>query len=115
LLTAEVRLTGEKYMDSSTEDYRAESPSFRRWTSSAVKRWSGRRNIPGVEDVALVDCSRFRNSRIRVARLHTSGTECIDRFGETNRSEAVDQSQVFWTDGHSGAAGPRRHGAGHAE
>ncbi|MGC2476716.1 MAG: ABC transporter permease [Candidatus Sulfotelmatobacter sp.] len=55
LLTAEVRLTGEKYMDSSTEDATGLSsilPPVDQFCRQAVERT---RNIPGVEEVALVD------------------------------------------------------------
>ncbi len=55
LLTAEVRLTGEKYMDSSTEDTTGLSsilPPVDQFCRQALERT---RNIPGVEDVALVD------------------------------------------------------------
>ena len=55
LLTAEVRLTAEKYMDSSTEDATGLSsilPPVDQFCRQAVERT---RNIPGVEEVALVD------------------------------------------------------------
>jgi len=55
LLTAEVRLTGEKYMDSSTEDTTGLSsilPPVDQFCRQALERT---RNIPAVEDVALVD------------------------------------------------------------
>jgi putative ABC transport system permease protein len=55
LLTAEVRLTGEKYMDSSTEATTGLSsilPPVDQFCRQALERT---RNIPGVEDVALVD------------------------------------------------------------
>ena len=55
LLTAEVRLTGEKYMDSSTEDATGLSsilPPVDQFCRRALERT---RNIPGVEEVALAD------------------------------------------------------------
>jgi len=55
LLTAEVRLTGEKYMDSSTEDATGLNsilPPVDQFCRQALERT---RNIPGVEEVALVD------------------------------------------------------------
>jgi putative ABC transport system permease protein len=55
LVTAEVRLTGLKYMDSSTEDATGFSsilPPVANFCRQALERG---RNIPGVEDVALVD------------------------------------------------------------
>src|SRR5579862_286501 len=55
LLTAEVRLTGEKYMDSSTEDATGLNsilPPVDQFCRQALERT---RNIPGVEDVALAD------------------------------------------------------------
>lgn len=55
LLTAEVRLTGEKYVDSSTEDATGLSsilPPAGNFCRQALERT---RNLPGVEDAALVD------------------------------------------------------------
>lgn len=55
LVTAEVRLTGLKYMDSSTEDATGFSsilPPVGDFCRQALER---ARNIPGVEDVALLD------------------------------------------------------------
>jgi len=55
LVTAEVRLTGEKYMDSSTEATSGLSSILEpvdRFCRQALERT---RNIPGVEEVALVD------------------------------------------------------------
>ena len=55
LLTAEVRLTGEKYMDSSTEETTGLSsilPPVDQFCRQALERT---RNIPQVEDVALAD------------------------------------------------------------
>lgn len=55
LLTAEVRLTGEKYMDSSTEDATGLNsilPPVDQFCRQALERT---RNIPGVEEVALID------------------------------------------------------------
>lgn len=55
LVTAEVRLTGLKYMDSSTEDATGFSsilPPVGNFCRQALERL---RNIPAVEDVALVD------------------------------------------------------------
>jgi putative ABC transport system permease protein len=55
LLTVEVRLTGEKYMDSSTEDTTGLSsilPPVDQFCRQALERT---RNIPQVEDVALAD------------------------------------------------------------
>ena len=55
LLTAEVRLTGEKYMDSSTEDATGLSsilPPVSNFCRQALERT---RNLSSVEDVALVD------------------------------------------------------------
>ena len=55
LVTAEVRLTGLKYMDASTEDATGLSsilPPTGNFCRQALERL---RNIPGVEDVALVD------------------------------------------------------------
>ena len=55
LLTAEVRLTGEKYMDSTTEDATGLNsilPPVDQFCRQALERT---RNMPGVEDVALAD------------------------------------------------------------
>jgi putative ABC transport system permease protein len=55
LVTAEVRLTGLKYMDSSTEeatDFSSILPPVGDFCREALERT---RNLPGVEDVALVD------------------------------------------------------------
>src|SRR5579872_3370432 len=55
LVTAEVRLTGVKYMDSSTEDATGFSsilPPVGNFCRQVLERT---RNLPGVEDVALVD------------------------------------------------------------
>jgi len=55
LLTAEVRLTGVKYMDSSTEDATGLSsilPPVGNFCRQVLER---ARNVPGVEDVALLD------------------------------------------------------------
>jgi len=55
LLTAEIRLTGEKYMDSSTEDATGLNsilPPVDQFCRQALERT---RNIPGIEGVALAD------------------------------------------------------------
>jgi putative ABC transport system permease protein len=55
LVTAEVRLTGDRYMDASTEDATGFSsilPPVGNFCRQALERT---RNIPGVEDVALLD------------------------------------------------------------
>jgi predicted permease len=55
LLTAEVRLTGEKYMDSSTEDTTGLSSILVPVDQFCRQALERTRNIPGVEEVALVD------------------------------------------------------------
>lgn len=112
LVTAEVRLTGERYMDSSTEATSGLSSILEpvdRFCHQALERTG---NIPGVEEVALVDWLPLLETP---AYASPCGTECIDRFRETDRSQAVDQFQLFSPHGHSVVAGPRRDGAGHEE
>ena len=99
-------------MDSSTEATSGLSSILEpvdRFCHQALERTG---NIPGVEEVALVDWLPLLETP---AYASPCGTECIDRFRETDRSQAVDQFQLFSPHGHSVVAGPRRDGAGHEE
>jgi putative ABC transport system permease protein len=55
LVTAEVRLTGEKYMDSSTEDTTGLSSILNPVDQFCRQALERTRNIPGVDEVALID------------------------------------------------------------
>jgi len=87
LLTAEVRLTGEKYMDSSTEDATGLNsilPPVDQFCRQALERT---RNMPGVEGVALADW---------LPLLETSGYASPSfTIGGQNVSAAAEKTNVL--------------------
>jgi hypothetical protein len=114
LFTAEVRMTGEKYMDATDQEKTGLNlikPPAGIFCRRVLERL---RNTPGIEDAALVDWLPLAEKRRAcLSGLHHCRQERRCFVGKTQRHARCCQCGLFSVDGDSDSERPRHYGARH--